>query len=241
MSNDNRLKLFENGINALAFVKFAEKLKSELESSDAIPGMTPRMTVRILNEQLLQMLSPDTYSYIETPGAKPLTHRAPAGIGGNGGNGGNGGTSAQSLLDSWANSASSARAMRDDPQGKDAADYQSVHLTYTDPSNASNYAYDKFMANVERFNDPTKEYLPFGVSTAASDARLMARRTERRPGNGIWNRNAAMHRRNFESDIGESMAGVERETRVYGYNMQPLYARVDKKNARTMRDCKTMP
>ncbi len=79
------------------------------------------------------------------------------------------------------------------------------------------------------------ELVPFGVSTPASDTRLLQRSIFRRNENGvesgILNREARLQRRYLERDISEGLRPTEKGFMQRGHDMTSLYKRVDYKRA----------
>jgi hypothetical protein len=78
------------------------------------------------------------------------------------------------------------------------------------------------------------ELVPFGVSTPASDARLLQRsifrKNENGVENGILNREARLQRRYLERDINEGLRNAEKGYLLHGHDMTSLYKRIDHKN-----------
>lgn len=74
----------------------------------------------------------------------------------------------------------------------------------------------------------------FGNATAASDARLLSRRTfksnEAGVENGIPRYRSRLHGRNLDRDVREGMQGRERDCMVHGHDMTSLHKRIDEKN-----------
>jgi len=151
------------------------------------------------------------------------------------------------LLNKWKNSSGRNIQLREDRGGDNSTygqrqKYSQSALTsgieFCDQSslNTQNHVdqfYTSYMGGLN--GDPNSyENTPFGVSTPASDARLLSRRIFRNNEdgveNGIPNYEKRLYNRNLEKDIGEGLQSSEIDNFHYKHDVSSLHERIDHKN-----------
>jgi hypothetical protein len=102
--------------------------------------------------------------------------------------------------------------------------------------NTSNHVSQFQTANMMALNQTDQPHTQssFGNPTAASDARLLARRVFRSNETGVENGipvyEQRLQRRNLDRDVTEGTQGRERECIVLGHDMESLHRRIEHKN-----------
>ncbi len=240
-----------------AVLNYADRMSYELSMSDPMPGITPEQQLDCFNMQFIKTMSDfitmhvlggeEAPAYIVSDGAPTSRrglahHRLPA----------------NDILKTWIANPARPCELRSDCAGDI---YEGTHggrmrggsnpyygsndrhlatgITFCDQSHLGlqnhidqyeNTSYKIALNTVSR----PHELVPFGVSTPASDARLLERsifrKNENGIENGIPNREARLQRRYLERDIAEGLRGAEKDYILRGHDMSSLSRRIDCKN-----------
>jgi hypothetical protein len=234
--------------------RYVDRLEQELSLSEPLPGITILDQVNSANNQFtnetiefiqMSVEQPKVAMYMVNDGLPTSRrglkhHQQPA----------------NKILETWAMNAGRPVQSREDPQniytrnnysdgynpynGQGDAHMQ-TGIVFCDQSelglqnHIDQYNNTAYKRELNRPNpDRLYEETVFGISTPASDARLLSRRTfrnnERGEENGIPSYEQRLYRRRLERDIDEGLRGGERGCMLSGYDMGDLYKRVDYKN-----------
>lgn len=225
--------------------EFARDAERSHRSSDLMPGITVRDQLHLSNEQFIRYFlalaggpGEGAELYVVNDGLAASrrgdTSRLSPG-------GGRTVPSANDVLQSWNRQAGRGVQIREDPQSVNGNPYYHpaaggrAEVVFCDQSDVGvnqheqRYVNTQYKAALNQSRDYERD--PMGVSTAASDARLLSRRVFRNNEagveNGIARYEARLYRRNLDRDVSESLRGGERDYQQRGYDMTSLYTCMD--------------
>lgn len=262
--NDNRVDKFVGEMICILVNNFADGIKQELVMSDTMPGITLQDQVDCYNCQFIT----DRISYIRAHVAGEeipqyvVTDGMPTSRFGSKHHA----MSADKQLQTWAMNSGRGVQGREDthgewditrsertrcaapPNGYWGDSSVQTGITFCDQSELGTANHltqllgTKYVLALNQDAQPHTNDA-FGNATAASDARLLSRRTfnnnEEGIENGIPRYRSRLHGRNLDRDVREGMQGRERDCMVHGHDMTSLHARVDEKNR--VRDIRGAP
>jgi hypothetical protein len=158
---------------------------------------------------------------------------------------------ANNILDSWKKNSGRGMTAREDVQS-DTYETNPFHfssneasmqtgVTVCDQSEENNSHLIDTIYNNKYFKALNSEKLwgNFGEGSTEGDERLLSRRIFRNGANGessICQKEISLHRRNFDRDVREGLAGRERDCIVQKHDMSSLNKRVDQRRAATQKN-----
>ena len=225
---------------------YIERMEQEMSLSEPLPGITILDQVNCFNNKFID----ETIEFVQTSVEQPKVpmymvsdgmptsrrglkhHQMPA----------------NDILATWAMNSGRPVQAREDPSADihphnpyygQGDRHMQTGITFCDQSelglqnHIDQYNSTSYKMALNRPRYPHEDTV-FGVSTPASDARLLGRRVfrnnERGVENGIPCYEQRLYRRYLERDIREGLRGGEMGCMLSGYDMGDLYKRVDYKN-----------
>jgi hypothetical protein len=234
----------QRNLNELA-TNFAAAISQELSLSDPLDGTSILDNVRCFNGQFLrnQIELIGSQFYQESTPTYTVNDGLPAGRCAFG--------APNTILGNWIRDAGGSMDARDDSQADSGVPQpprrgKVANITFCDQGAIGNSQYlDQFFneSYVLALNkdrrceaDPLAyTNQPLGWASVATDDRLLERKVFRKNEagveNGIPRYEQRLYKRNLDRDITEGLRAGELGYKQRGYDMQPLYCRVDRKTA----------
>jgi len=216
---------------------YTSVIQSDLQTSRPLPGMTIDDQIRGFDYQFFLIQTDYIQEYVlhqqkipiytVTDGLPTSTHQH---------------CSADDMLKSWLHNPGRNVQAREDQSGdlyKRDIDGAHSGITFCDQSHLGTQNHVDMYENTlykRALNTAGYENTAFGVSTIASDNRLLGRSTFRKNEagveNGIPRYETRLQKRNLERNVSEGLrdGGQERGNIILGHDMESLYRRVDYKN-----------